>query len=96
MLLRNLLVQLPDRPGSLGCVTTLLGRLGVDIHQVRVLQRDGELAADEFQIAVPGVVIERSLADLLEELPGVRVVDIWPAEEPVFERTALDLSRQPA
>ena len=88
MLLRNLLVQLPDRPGSLGCVTTLLGRLGVDIHQVRVLQRDGELAADEFQVAVPGVVIERCLADLLEELPGVRVVDIWPVDEVTLAPTA--------
>jgi hypothetical protein len=88
MLLRNLLVQLPDRPGSLGCVTTLLGRLGVDIHQVRVLQRDGELAADEFQVAVPGAVIERCLVELLEELPGVRVVEMWPTEARAFEAVA--------
>jgi len=74
MLLRQVLVQLPDRPGSLGQVTTLLGRLGVDIHQVRVLDRDGLVATDEFAVAVPGAVIERSLPSLLEEIQGVRVV----------------------
>jgi len=75
MLLRQLLVQLPDRPGSLGQVTTLLGRLGVDIHQVRVLDRDGVVATDEFTIAIPGAVVERTLPALLEELAGVRVLE---------------------
>ena len=79
MLLRQLLVQLPDRPGSLGQVTTLLGRLGVDIHQMRVLHRDGEMALDEFDVAVPGVVVERSLPALLEEVQGVRVRSMSPA-----------------
>ena len=79
MLLRLLLVQLPDRPGSLGQVTTLLGRLGVDIHQMRVLDRDGEVATDEFAVAVPGPVIDRSLPALLEEIPGVRVKSMEPA-----------------
>ena len=79
MLLRQLLVQLPDRPGSLGQVTTLLGRLGVDIHQMRVLHRDGEVALDEFDVAVPGAVVERSLPALLEEVQGVRVRSMSPA-----------------
>jgi len=79
MLLRQLLVQLPDRPGALGRVTTLLGRLGVDIHQMRVLARDGVVATDEFDVAVPGPVVERSLPALLEEVPGVRVMSMTPA-----------------
>jgi hypothetical protein len=82
MLLRQLLVQLPDRPGSLGQVTTLLGRLGVDIRQVRVLDRDGVIATDEFEVAVPGPVIERSLPTLLEEVQGVRVQAMLPVTEP--------------
>jgi hypothetical protein len=73
MLLRQLLVRLPDRPGSLGQVTTLLGRLGVDIRQVRVLDRDGESALDEFEVEVPGVVVERNLPALLEDIAGVQV-----------------------
>src|SRR5213075_154951 len=65
MSLRRVIVELPDRPGSLGQVTTLLGRLGVDIRQMRVLNRDGAVATDEFTVSVPGPVIDRSLPSLL-------------------------------
>jgi ACT domain-containing protein len=70
---RRVTVELPDRPGSLGQVTTLLGRLGVDIRQMRVLGRDGSVATDEFVVTVPGSVIDRMLPELLEEIQGVRV-----------------------
>ncbi|WP_433216328.1 ACT domain-containing protein [Dactylosporangium sp. CS-047395] len=73
MSLRRVIVELPDRPGSLGQVTTLLGRLGVDIRQMRVLDRDGAVATDEFVVSVPGPVIDRTLPELLEEIQGVRV-----------------------
>ncbi|GAA3457442.1 MULTISPECIES: ACT domain-containing protein [Dactylosporangium] len=76
MSLRHVTVELPDRPGSLGQVTTLLGRLGVDIRQMRVLGRDGSVAIDEFTVTVPGPVIDRMLPELLEEIQGVRVVSI--------------------
>lgn len=82
MSLRHVIVQLPDRPGSLGQVTTLLGRLGVDIWQMRVLSRDGTLATDEFTVSVPGVVIDRSLPGLLEEIQGVRVLEMWAVDAP--------------
>ncbi|HTJ40129.1 MAG TPA: ACT domain-containing protein [Dactylosporangium sp.] len=80
MSLRRVIVELPDRPGSLGQVTTLLGRLGVDIRQMRVLSRDGAVARDEFVVSVPGVVIDRSLPALLEEIQGVRVLAIAPTD----------------
>jgi hypothetical protein len=70
------MVELPDRPGSLGQVTTLLGRLGVDIRQMRVLGRDGTVATDEFVVSMPGPVIDRMLPELLEEIQGVRVLSI--------------------
>jgi hypothetical protein len=60
----RVLVRLPDRPGSLGRVTTLLGRLGVDIRQVLVLRRDGNTATDAFTVTVPGSVIYRCLPEL--------------------------------
>jgi hypothetical protein len=82
MLLRRVLLRLPDRPGSLGRVTMLLGRLGIDIHQVRVLARDGVVATDEFVVALPGPVIQTCLVELLEEVDGVRVLGSWPVEEP--------------
>jgi ACT domain-containing protein len=77
---RRVIVELPDRPGSLGQVTTLLGRLGVDIVQMRVLSRDGAVATDEFMVNVPGVVIDRSLPALLEEIQGVRVLTMSPTD----------------
>jgi hypothetical protein len=83
MLVCRVTVQLPDRPGSLGRITTLLGRLGVDIRQVVIMERDGEAAVDEFVVEVPGVVIYRTLAQLLEEVPGVVVLGIVPlTDEP--------------
>lgn len=83
MSLRHVVVQLPDKPGSLGQVTTLLGRLGVDIRQMRVLHQDGTYATDEFTVRVPGVVIDRSLPGLLEEIQGVKVLEMWPIDAPV-------------
>jgi hypothetical protein len=80
MSLRRVTVELPDRPGSLGQVTTLLGRLGADIREMRVLSRDGAVATDEFVLSVPGPVIDRSLPDLLEEIQGVRVLEIVPTD----------------
>ena len=78
MQLLRVLVCLPDRPGSLGRVTMLLGRLGIDIHQVRVLARDGQKATDEFVVAVSGPVVQGCLVDLLEEIDEVRVLGTWP------------------
>jgi ACT domain len=80
MLERRLLVRLPDRPGSLGRVTTLLGRLGIDIREVRILARDGAHATDELVVAVPGPVLEACLVDLLEEVDDVRVLAFEPAQ----------------
>ena len=81
MLVRRLLVRLPDRPGSLGKVTTLLGRLGIDIREVRILGRDGAYATDEFIVAVMGPVLESCLVDLLEELESVHVL-VFEAPQP--------------
>src|SRR4029450_10216594 len=80
MLVRRLLVRLPDRPGSLGRVTTLLGRLGIDIREVRILARNATFATDEFVVAVPGPVLDTCLVDLVEELDEVRVLAFEPAQ----------------
>jgi acetolactate synthase small subunit len=78
-------LQLPDRPGSLGTVTTLLGRLGVDIEQIVVVDRGDGHAIDEMVVSVPGEVVRRCLGQLLEEVSGVYVRELRPLEpvEPV-------------
>lgn len=80
MLLCRIIVQLPDRPGSLGRITTVLGRLGADIHQLVVMSRADGRATDEFVAEIPGLVVYRQLADLLEEIPGVSVLGLWPVD----------------
>jgi hypothetical protein len=80
MLVRRLLVRLPDRPGSLGRVTTLLGRLGIDIREVRILARNTAFATDEFVVAVPGRVLDACLVDLVEELDDVSVLSFEAAQ----------------
>ena len=85
MLLSRIVLQLPDRPGSLGVVTTLLGRLGVDIHQMFVLERRSGHATDEFTAVVPGPVIFRQLPDLLEEIDGVTVLEATLVEQPATD-----------
>jgi acetolactate synthase small subunit len=80
-------LQLPDRPGSLGTVTCLLGRLGVDIQQILVLDRDGDRAIDEMIVAVPGDVVLRCLSELLAEIPGVYVLELQSLE---LQSTELD------
>jgi acetolactate synthase small subunit len=80
MVLCQVRVQLPDRPGSLGRVTSLFGRLGVNIQQILVLDRDGDLAVDDMFVEAPGEVVYRCLAEMLEEIPGVRVLQLTRSE----------------
>ena len=95
MLVRRLLVRLPDRPGSLGKVTTLLGRLGIDIREVRILGRDGAYATDEFVVEVPGPVLENCLVDLLEELESVRVLQFEEPADGLVEHVVALAEREP-
>lgn len=72
-------VRLPDRPGSLGRVTWLLGALGVDIQQVVVLGRESGRAVDDFTVELPGSVSRERLVATLQDVPGVAVDGVWPA-----------------
>lgn len=95
MLIRRLLVRLPDLPGSLGKVTTLLGRLGIDIREVRILGRDGSYATDEFIVRIQGPVLESCLVDLLEELDSVHVLQFEEAADRLVENVVALAERKP-
>ncbi len=95
MLVRRLLVRLPDLPGSLGKVTTLLGRLGIDIHEVRILGRDGAYATDEFIVKIKGPVLEACLVDLLEELESVHVLQFEETADRLVENVVALAEREP-
>ncbi|MFI9555584.1 amino acid-binding protein [Nonomuraea endophytica] len=80
MLLR-LRLTLPDRPGSLGQVTRVLGVAGADITQLTVLERGGGRAVDDITVFCPDGTPKETLAKGLLTVQGVRVEAIWATRE---------------
>lgn len=76
-MLTRLRIRLLDRPGSLGRVTALLGRAGVDIHQVAVLERADGRAVNDLVVCMPAAMLPGAVARALGEVPGVRVEGCW-------------------
>src|SRR5690606_12676273 len=81
LMLIRLRVSLPDRPGALGQVARVLGTLGVDIHQVTVLDRETGRAVDDFTVSWPGSPEVEEVRDRLSAVPGVTVEGAWPTRE---------------
>ncbi|MGC5010566.1 amino acid-binding protein [Streptosporangium sp. DT93] len=80
MLLR-LRIALPDRPGSLGKVTRVLGVAGADITQVVVLERGEGRALDDITVHWPDSAPRQALIDGLESVPGVTIEGVWGTRE---------------
>ncbi|WP_181871561.1 amino acid-binding protein [Sphaerisporangium album] len=80
MLLR-LRISLPDRPGSLGQVTRVLGVAGADIIQLVVLERGEGRAVDDLTVYWPDAAPRDTLVQGLETVPGVVVEGVWTTRE---------------
>ncbi|MEU9889425.1 amino acid-binding protein [Sphaerisporangium sp. NPDC051017] len=80
MLLR-LRISLPDRPGSLGQVTRVLGVAGADIIQLVVLERGEGRAVDDLTVYWPDTAPRDTLVQGLETVPGVVVEGVWATRE---------------
>ncbi|GAA3707712.1 hypothetical protein GCM10022224_086600 [Nonomuraea antimicrobica] len=80
MLLR-VRVALPDRPGALAQVTTVLGASGADITQVTVLDRGGGRALDDITVFCPDTTSRQTLVKGLESVTDVTVEGVWPTRE---------------
>ncbi|MEW9555952.1 ACT domain-containing protein [Nonomuraea sp. NPDC050783] len=74
-------VTLPDRPGSLGEVTRVLGAAGADITQVIVLDRGAGAALDDITVFCPEATSRQNLVKSLESVAGVAVEGVWPTRE---------------
>ena len=70
-------VCLPDRPGALGELATVLGRAGLDIVALDVIDREDGVAIDD--IAVDGAVGADRLRSVCEQVGGVVVEAVAPA-----------------
>lgn len=74
-------VQLPDRPGSLGLVTSALGQAQADISAVEIVERGEGYAIDDFMLSLPTGTPPDALITVCAALPGVDVmwVSTYPA-----------------
>lgn len=74
-------VQLPDRPGSLGVVTSALGQVHADISAVEIIERGEDYAIDDFMLSLPTGTPVDVLITVCAALPGVDVmwVSTYPA-----------------
>ena len=77
MALFTLQVSLPDRPGSLGMLTSAIGAAGADIRGLQVLKSEDGIGYDEITVAVPGTDTS-DLVEILNSIGGVEVLSIEP------------------
>jgi ACT domain-containing protein len=77
MALFTLQVSLPDRPGSLGMLTSAIGAAGADIRGLQVLKSEDGIGYDEITVAVPGTD-PSDLVEILNSIGGVEVLSIEP------------------
>jgi hypothetical protein len=80
MLLR-LRISLPDRPGSLGQVTRVLGIAGADIIQLVVLERGEGRAVDDLTVYWPDSAPRDALVQGLRTISGVTIEGVWGTRE---------------
>lgn len=77
MALFQLNVTLPDRPGSLGLLTSAIGATGGDIRSLVVIKSSEGVGYDEITVAIPGSD-PTDLLNVLGAIEGVEVVSIEP------------------
>ena len=73
-------VALPDRPGSLGAVASVMGRVGADINAVEIVERYEGFAVDDFMVELPAGAAADALVTACESEPGVQV--LWVSHYP--------------
>jgi ACT domain len=71
-------VQLPDRPGALGAVATALGKVGVDILSLDVVERRSGIAIDDLVVELPTGQLPDVLITAAESVPDVEVDAVRP------------------
>src|SRR5918912_1238904 len=71
-------VQLPDRPGALGAVATALGKVGVDILSLDVVERRSGVAIDDLVVELPSGRLPDVLITAAESIEGVEVDAVRP------------------
>lgn len=79
MALFRLQISLPDRPGSLGLLTSAIGAAGADIRGLVVLKSENGRGFDDVTVAVPGTD-PADLLEVLSSIGGVEVISVTAVE----------------
>lgn len=91
-MLARLRITLPDRPGSLGRVTTTLGTAGADIASVDVLESESGRALDDVFVTVRDRDHLDAVAASVDALAGVSVLAVQRSVPPTTGHADLELA----
>lgn len=84
----------PDRPGSLGRVTSAIGSVGADIVKIDVLESESGRALDDVFVQVRDAAHLERVATALDALAGVAVTGVQHPAPPVTGHADLGLIDQ--
>ena len=93
-MLARLRISVPDRPGSLGRVTSAIGSAGGDIAKVDVLESEAGRALDDVFVQVRDPAHLDRLRRTVESLPGVTINGAQCPAPPATGHTELELVEQ--
>jgi hypothetical protein len=87
-------LSVPDRPGSLGKVTSAIGAVGADIVEIDVLESESGRALDDVFVRVRDLEHLARVRDRLEGMPAVSVTGLQHPAPPVTGHADLELIDQ--
>ena len=93
-MLARLRISVPDRPGSLGRVTSAIGSAGGDIAKVDVLESEAGRALDDVFVQVRDTAHLERLSRTVGSLAGVLIQGVQHPAPPATGHTELELVQQ--
>jgi hypothetical protein len=93
-MLARVRISVPDRPGSLGAVTSAIGATAADIVEIDVLESEAGRALDDVFLQVRDPAHLNSVRDRLNAMPGVSVTGVQYPAPPVTGHADLELIDQ--
>ena len=93
-MLARIRLSVPDRPGSLGTVTSAIGAVGADIVKIDVLESESGRALDDVFVVVRDVNHLNTVRDRLNNMATVTVAGLQYPAPPVTGHADLELVDQ--
>lgn len=93
-MLARIRLSVPDRPGSLGALTSAIGAVGADIVKIDVLESESGRALDDVFVVVRDVHHLNAVRDRLANMPVVTVTGLQYPAPPVTGHAELELVDQ--